>query len=151
MLDKNYKIEKGFIAEIPVRYRTAAVGILGVEPLFVILQWPQPGLLDRYFNDKPPQGEELKLIQSRLVLSKITYFNPHTLDATSIETLLKLAAKMLDFPLVNAEKIAQLTAQTYPVFANWVLLANKLLLQQTRAPATSAVKDSPDVDVDWCR
>lgn len=150
MLDKNYKIEKGFIAEIPVRYRAAALNILGIEPLFIMLQWPQPGLLDRYFNDKPPQGEELKLVQTRLVLTKLTYFNPHTLDAESIESLLKLAAKMLDFPVVNAEKIAQLTAQTYPVFANWVLLANKLLVQGRAAPASS-VKDSPDVDVDWCR
>ncbi len=150
MLDKNYKIEKGFIAEIPVRYRAAALNILGIEPLFIMLQWPQPGLLDRYFNDKPPQSEELRLVQTRIVLTKLTYFNPHTLDAESIESLLKLAAKMLDFPVVNAEKIAQLTAQTYPVFANWVLLANKLLMQGRAVPASS-VKDSPDVDVDWCR
>lgn len=150
MLDKNYKIEKGFVAEIPVRYRAAALNILGIEPLFIMLQWPQPGLLDRYFNDKPPQGADLKLVQASLVLTKLTYFNPHTLDAESIDALLKLAAKMLDFPVVNAEKMAQLTAHTYPVFANWVLLANKLLMQGRAEPA-GAIKDSPDVDVDWCR
>lgn len=149
MLDKNYKIEKGFLAEIPVRFRAGATSMLAIEPLFKILAW-EPGLVARYFGEKPPLAEDRILVISRLVLSKITYFNPRTLDAVSMQKLVQLAAQTLELPHANAEKIAQLTLQNYPVFSAWMSAVVKQV-KQPRALSKLVVKDSPDADVNWCR
>lgn len=152
MLDKNYKLEKGFLAEIPLRFRSGSMAMLGIEPLVNILNWSQPGLVERYFKDKLPEGEDLDLVRSRIVLSKITYFNPQTLDKDSMQTIFRLAAHMLDFPNTDPEKMAELTRHTYPVFSNWMLTASKFMRQsKTATNGTSSLKDSADVAVDWCR
>lgn len=152
MLDKNYKLEKGFLAEIPLRFRSGSMAMLGIEPMINILNWSPPGLVERYFKNKPPEGEDLDLVRSRIVLSKITYFNPQTLDKDNLQTLFRLAAVMLDFPSADPEKMAELTRHTYPVFSSWMLMANKFMRQsKTVTNGTHAVKDSNDVTVDWCR
>lgn len=150
MLDKNYKIEQAFLAELPVRFRAGASAMLGIEPLSHILAWQQPGLVDRYFKDKPPQAEEKTLVRSRLILSKITYFNPRTLDRPSMELLLDLARQMLDLPKATPEEIAKYTAHAYPVFSAWALNVNKYM-NQSKSALSGMIKDTPDKDVDWCR
>lgn len=151
MLDKNYKLEKGFLAEIPLRFRTGSMAMLGIEPMINILNWSQPGLVERYFKDKMPEGDDLGLVRSRIVLSKITYFNPQTLDAENMQVIFLLAARMLDFPSSDPEKMAELTRQTYPVFSNWMLTASKFMRQSKTTNGNGSVKDSSDVSVDWCR
>lgn len=151
MLDKNYKLEKGFLAEIPLRFRTGSMAMLGIEPMINILNWSQPGLVERYFKDKMPEGDDLDLVRSRIVLSKITYFNPQTLDAENMQVIFRLAVLMLDFPSSDPEKMAELTRQTYPVFSNWMLTASKFMRQSKTTNGNGSVKDSSDVSVDWCR
>lgn len=150
MLDKNYTIEKGFLAEVPTRFRMGATAMLGVESLVNILSWQQPGLVDRYFKDKVPEGDDIFLVQSRIVLSKITYFNPQTLDKVHLKVVFSLAAKMLGFPNADPEKMADLTRHTYPVFSNWMAAANKFM-RQPKSSVNNVVKDQPDMKVDWCR
>lgn len=151
MLNKNYKLEKGFLAEIPLRFRTGSMAMLGIEPMITILNWSQPGLVERYFKDKMPEGDDLDLVRSRIILSKITYFNPQTLDADNMQVIFRLAARMLDFPNSDPEKMAELTRQTYPVFSNWMLTASKFMRQSKTRNGNGSVKDSSDVSVDWCR
>lgn len=151
MLDKNYKLEKGFLAEIPLRFRKGSMTLLGIEPMINILNWSEAGLVERYFKDKVPEGEDLDLVRSRIILSKITYFNPQTLDAENMQVIFTLAAQMLGFPQADPEKLAELTRQTYPVFSNWMLTANKFMRQSKPANGQGSVKDSGDVSVDWCR
>jgi hypothetical protein len=149
MLDKNYKIEKGFLAEVPVRFRPGATSMLTIEPLHCILAWDED-LVSRYFKEKMPTGADKELVRSRLILSKITYFNPLTLDSASTQKLIKLAAQTLDFPHTDAQKIAELTSQAYPVFSAWILNAYKQSKQAKPQPKL-VVKDSPDADIQWCR
>ncbi|HEY9017778.1 hypothetical protein [Thiomicrospira sp.] len=151
MLDKNYKLEQGFLAEIPLRFRKGSMTMLGIEPMLNILNWSEPGLVERYFKDKVPEGEDLELVRSRIVLSKITYFNPQTLDAENMQIVFRLAAQMLDFPQADPEKLADLTRQTYPVFSNWMLTASKFMRQSKTVSTNGSVKDSNDVSIDWCR
>lgn len=151
MLDKNYKLEKGFLAEIPLRFRTGSMAMLGIEPMINILNWSQPGLVERYFKDKMPEDDDLGMVRSRIILSKITYFNPQTLDAENMQVIFRLAARMLDFPSSDPEKMAELTRQTYPVFSNWMLTASKFMRQSKTTNGNGSVKDSSDVSVDWCR
>lgn len=151
MLDKNYKLEKGFLAEIPLRFRSGSMAMLGIEPMVNILNWSQPGLVERYFNDKAPEGDDLDLVRSRIILSKITYFNPQTLDRDNLQTIFRLAALMLGFPNTDPEKMAELTRQPYPVFSNWMLTASKFMRQSKPNNGGSSVKDSADVAIDWCR
>lgn len=151
MLDKNYKLEKGFLAEIPLRFRSGSMAMLGIEPMVNILNWSPPGLVERYFKDKAPEGEDLNLVRSRIVLSKITYFNPQALDKESLQTLFRLAAHMLNFPSDDPEKMAELTRHTYPVFSNWMLIASKVARQSKTINGLASVKDASDVAIDWCR
>lgn len=149
MLDKNYKIEKGFLAEVPARYRKGASTMLGLEPLHKMLAW-EPAMLSRYFDEKPPVGADAELVQSRLVLTKITYFNPMSLDQNSFQKLIQLASKMLAFPAADETMLAELTTQTYPVFSAWISQAAKYV-KQTKTRTQLVVKDTPDSDVQWCR
>lgn len=148
MLNKNYKVEKGFIADLPASRQAGARTMMAQEPLYEIVQW-NPEKVRRYFGADLPQ-DVAQRAREKMILTRITYFNPQTLTAEDLQLLLSLARKTFGRTDISIQELAASCQTSYPVFSNWLVMAVKLL-PVARRMKTLVVQDYPNSDINWCR
>lgn len=149
MLNKNYKVEKGFIADLPTSWQAGARKMLAQEPLHEIALWT-PEKIAHYFGTSSIPEDTANRIKEKMILTRITYFNPQTLTIENLQLLLSLARNTFGRPDLSIPELASSCRTSYPVFSSWLTAAVKLM-RVSRSATEFVVRDYPNSDINWCR
>lgn len=131
MIGTNHTVEAGFMDNLPLSSRDAAMDLLKfyrLKELLIMYQTEPPLRVRNEFNLTPFQWHQTL---SAVILTKVSYFTITTnFPNPYINKLLDITAYVLDRPNASLSELYKQMEQKYPYFANWLLNVHKVKLSK---------------------
>ncbi len=129
MIGTSHIIESGFMNQLPILFRNAAMDLLISYRLKHLVEMYQTQAPQDLKNRFTLTDEQWKITLRAVILTKISYFNiTEKYPISHINRLLEIINYILATKQASPIELSQMTEQEYPFFSSWLKTLHNITL-----------------------